>query len=77
LIFAAPERTYGPAYASRFVFWAATAACSGKEEHAWMNSGKYVARRILDENARTLTVRVYDVSSVAIPTGAANATRMA
>jgi hypothetical protein len=42
----------------------------------WMNSGKYVARRILDENARTLTVRVYDVSSVAIPTGAANVTRI-
>lgn len=42
----------------------------------WMNSGKYVARRILDENAKTLTVRVYDVSSVAIPTGAANVTRI-
>ena len=41
-----------------------------------MNSGKYVARRILDENAKTLTVRVYDVSSVAIPTGAANVTRI-
>jgi hypothetical protein len=42
----------------------------------WMNSGKYVGRRILDENAKTLTVRVYDVSSVAIPTGAANVTRI-
>lgn len=40
----------------------------------WMNSGKYVARRILDENAKTLTVRVYDVSSFAIPAGAANVT---
>jgi hypothetical protein len=30
----------------------------------WLNSGKYVARRTLDENARTLSVRVYDVSSV-------------
>ena len=43
----------------------------------WMNSGKYVARRILDETAKTLTVRVYDVSSVAIPAGAANVTRIA
>jgi hypothetical protein len=42
----------------------------------WMNSGKYVARRILGENAKTVTVRVYDVSSVAIPTGAANVTRI-
>ena len=42
----------------------------------WMNSGKYVARRILDENAETLTVRVYDVSSVAIPAGAGNLTRI-
>lgn len=29
----------------------------------WLNSGKYVARRILDENARTLAIRVYDVSA--------------
>src|SRR6185437_7423622 len=42
----------------------------------WMNSGKYVAQRILDENAKTLTVRVYDVSSVTIPTGTANVTRI-
>jgi hypothetical protein len=43
----------------------------------WMNAGKYVARRILDENAKTLTVRVYDVSSVAIPTAAASQMRIA
>jgi hypothetical protein len=42
----------------------------------WLNSGKYVARRILDETAKTLTVRVYDVSTVAIPTGAANVIRI-
>jgi hypothetical protein len=42
----------------------------------WLNSGKYVARRILDEAAKTLTVRVYDVSAVAIPTGAVNLTRI-
>jgi Protein of unknown function (DUF3237) len=34
----------------------------------WLNTGKYVARRVLDEGAKTLTVRVYDVSPVAIPT---------
>ena len=42
----------------------------------WMNAGKYVAQRVLDEKASTLTVRVYDVSSVTIPTGAANVTRI-
>ncbi len=42
----------------------------------WLNTGKYVARRILDENAKTLTVRVYDVSSVAIPTDAARLIRI-
>jgi hypothetical protein len=41
----------------------------------WLNTGKYVARRILDEGAKTLTVRVYDVSSVAIPASAANGIR--
>jgi len=34
----------------------------------WLNTGKFVARRILDESAKTLTVRVYDVSAVKIPT---------
>ncbi len=43
----------------------------------WLNTGKYVARRILDEAAKTLTVRVYDVGAVAIPTGAANLLRIA
>lgn len=42
---------------------------SGSE---WLNSGKYVARRILDEIAKTLTLRVYDVSGVPIPAAAAN-----
>ncbi len=42
----------------------------------WLNTGKYVARRILDENAKTLTVRVYDVSSVAIPTDAGRLIRI-
>lgn len=43
----------------------------------WLNSGKYVARRILNESAKTFTLRVYDVSSVAINTDAANVTRIA
>ena len=29
----------------------------------WLNSGTYVARRVLDAQARTLTLRVYDVSA--------------
>jgi hypothetical protein len=32
---------------------------------AWLNSGKYVARRVLNSAAKTLTMRVYDVSTVA------------
>ena len=43
----------------------------------WLNSGKYVARRIIDENAKTFTLRVYDVSNVTIKTDAANAIRIA
>ncbi len=43
---------------------------------AWLNSGKYVARRSVNVAAKTLTVRVYDVSSVSLPTGSANITRI-
>ena len=43
---------------------------------AWLNSGKYVARRIVNAAAKTLTLRVYDVSSVSLPTGSANVTRI-
>jgi hypothetical protein len=42
----------------------------------WLNAGKYVARRVLDESAKTLTVRVYDVSGVTIPTAASSLTRI-
>ena len=42
----------------------------------WLNSGKYVARRILDETARELTVRVYDLAGVPTPIGAANIIRI-
>ena len=34
-------------------------------EHAWLNSGQFVARRELNAAAKTLRLRVYDVSSVA------------
>ena len=37
---------------------------------AWLNSGTYVARRVLNAAARTMTLRVYDVSGVTPPTGA-------
>jgi hypothetical protein len=43
----------------------------------WLNTGKYVARRILDESAKTLTLRVYDVSSAEVSTAAANVIRIA
>ncbi len=41
----------------------------------WLNTGKYVARRTLNETAKTFTLRVYDVSNAA--TNAANVTRIA
>jgi hypothetical protein len=37
---------------------------------AWLNSGTYVARRMLNAAARTMTLRVYDVSAVAPSAGA-------
>ena len=41
----------------------------------WLNTGKYVGRRILDEKAQTLTVRVYDVAAVALPAAATRITK--
>jgi hypothetical protein len=43
---------------------------------AWMNTGKYVARRVVNTATKTLTMRIYDVSGVSLPTGAANITRI-
>jgi hypothetical protein len=43
---------------------------------AWLNTGKYVARRTLNAAAKTLTMRVYDVSSVALAAGPANVVRI-
>ena len=43
---------------------------------AWLNSGKYVARRVLNPAAKTLTMRVYDVSGVTVAAAAANSIRI-
>lgn len=45
-------------------------------EYAWLNSGKYIARRVLDRAAKTLTLRVYDVSGMALKTDSANVIRI-
>ena len=34
--------------------------------HAWLNSGKYVARRVVDRAAKTMKLSVFEVSSVAV-----------
>jgi hypothetical protein len=41
----------------------------------WMNNGKFVARRVLDERAMTLALRVYDVSSVPMSTNTLSITK--
>jgi hypothetical protein len=46
-------------------------------EFAWLNSGKYVARRVVNVAAKTMTLRVYDVSAVAVTANASNAIRIA
>jgi hypothetical protein len=49
-------------------------------EAAWLNTGTFVARRVIDAAAKTLTVRVYDVSAVkpsTIPTDAIRITKPA
>jgi len=45
-------------------------------DFAWLNSGKYVARRVLNAAAKTLTLRVYDVSGVTVASGANNVVRI-
>jgi hypothetical protein len=45
-------------------------------EVAWLNSGTYVARRVLNAAARTMTLRVYDVSGVKPPTDAGRVVRI-
>ena len=41
-------------------------------QHEWLNSGHYVARRELNAAAKTLRLRVYDVSNVAVDAGSGN-----
>jgi hypothetical protein len=38
-------------------------------EHAWLNSGQFVARRELNAAAKMLRLRVYDVSNVTVGSG--------
>lgn len=40
--------------------------------YAWLNSGKYVGRRILDVAAKTMRLSVYDVSGVEIKANVSN-----
>jgi hypothetical protein len=40
---------------------------------AWLNSGTYVARRVLNAAAKTMTLRVYDVSGFKAPANAPGA----
>ena len=35
-------------------------------EHAWLNAGRFVARRRLNSSAKAMSLRIYDVSSVAV-----------
>jgi hypothetical protein len=43
---------------------------------AWLNSGKYVARRVQNAAAKTMTMRVYDVTGAAIASDSANVIRI-
>jgi len=43
---------------------------------AWLNTGKFVGRRVLNAAAKTMTVRVYDVSTVPAPVDSSNAIRI-
>jgi hypothetical protein len=43
---------------------------------AWLNSGKYVGRRSVDAAAKTMTLRVYDVSHATVKTDAANVVKV-
>jgi hypothetical protein len=44
---------------------------------AWLNTGTYVGRRVLNAAARTMTLRVYDVSDVKPPGSSARVVRIA
>ncbi len=40
--------------------------------YSWLNTGKYAGRRIVDSEAKTMKIRVYDVSGVAVAADAKN-----
>lgn len=44
--------------------------------YAWLNSGKYAARRVLNRAARTLKISVYEVSGVAVKADATNSVQV-
>jgi len=44
---------------------------------AWLNTGTYIGRRVLNAAARTMTLRVYDVSGVKPPGSSARVVRIA
>jgi hypothetical protein len=44
---------------------------------SWLNTGKYAGTRVLDAAAKTLTMRVYDVSEVAVKADSPNAVKIA
>jgi hypothetical protein len=43
---------------------------------AWLNTGSYLARRVIDAAAKTLTLRVYEVSAPAASASAGNVIRI-
>ena len=45
-------------------------------EAAWLNSGTYVARRVLNPTAKTMTLRVYDASAFKAPASLSGAIRI-
>ncbi len=55
-----------------FDFEAPTASAA-----AWLNTGTYVGRRVLNPSARTMTLRVYDVSGATPPPAAGRVVRIA
>jgi hypothetical protein len=43
---------------------------------AWLNSGKYVGRRVIDAAGKTMTLAIYDVSTVTVQADAAHSVRI-
>lgn len=47
-----------------------------ESEFSWLNSGRYVGRRVLDRVAGTMTLRVYDTSAVPVAADSGNVVRV-